>query len=80
MTTIGFFAGKRFSTRSSSAAQDGGGIGIRIAARVAVEPELVILSDDWIAAQRVDHRRPCRLRIHQAMDDEHDRLVRVVRL
>src|SRR4029077_19048394 len=41
--------------------QDGRGIGIGIATWIAVEPELVVLADDRIAAQLVNHRSPRRL-------------------
>ena len=60
--------------------QDRGGIRIRVSARVAVKPELVIAPDVLIATQAVEHRRPGRRRIHQPVDDEHDGFVRVVGL
>ena len=69
-----FLGGVKFSP------QDRSGIGIGIATRVAVKPELVIAPDVCIAAQAVEHRRPRRGRIHQPMDDKHDSLVRVVGL
>ena len=51
MTTIGFVRGKALFHRVELLAQDRGGIGIGIAARIAVKPELVMLPDDRIAAQ-----------------------------
>ena len=39
-----------------------------------------MLPDVRIAAQRNDHRRPGRRRIHKPMNDEHDGLIRVVGL
>src|SRR5205085_9433294 len=61
-------------------AEDGGGIGIRVSARIAVEPELIVLPDHRVAPKFVDHRRPRRLRIHEAVDDQDDGLVWIVRL
>ena len=75
-----FHLGKALFHAIEFLAQDRGEVRIRVAARITVEPELVVLPDHRIAAQRVDHRRPGRLRIHQPVNDEHDGLVRIVGL
>ena len=62
--------------RIELAPQDRGGVRIRIAARIAVEPELVVAADLLVGAQVIDHRRPGRGRILEAVNDEHDGLVR----
>ena len=72
--------GETLFDRIQLAPQDRGEIWIRVAARVAVEPKLVMVPDHPIAAQLVNHWRPRRLRIHQPVDDQHDRLLRIVRL
>src|SRR5947209_6018537 len=56
------------------------GIGKGITSRVTVEPELVMLSDDRITSQLVNHRGPRSLGILQAMDHKHHGLVRIERL
>ena len=61
-------------------AQDGGGVGVGVAARVAVKPELKMAADGFIGAEAVDERRPCRGGVHEAVNDEDDGFVGVVGL
>ena len=69
-----------FSDGIELAAQDRSGVGKGVAARVAVEPELVILADRLVAAEVVDERSPSRGSIHETVNDEDDGLVRIVGL
>ncbi len=60
--------------------KDRRGMWIGIAARVAVEPDLVVFANLWITAQLIDHRGPGRGRIHEPVHDKHDGLIRIVGL
>ena len=62
------------------AAQDRGGVGERVAARVAVKPELKLATDGFVGAEAVDERCPCRGGVHEAVDDEDDGFVGIVGL
>src|SRR5213075_1957446 len=59
----GFGLGKLLLHLIELLAQDCSRIRKWITTRVTVEPELVMLSDDRVAPQRVNHRSPGRLRI-----------------
>src|SRR5438128_3209204 len=59
--------------------EDGRAIRIRIAAGIAVEPNLVIAPEIHIAAQIIQHWHPRHRCVHEAMDEKHDRFVWIVR-
>ena len=61
-------------------AQDGGGVGEWVAARVAVEPELKMTADGLVGAEAVDERGPGGGGVHEAVDDEDDGFVGIVGL
>src|SRR5215469_15499203 len=60
--------------------QNRGGIGIGIATRVTVKPELVVLPYLRVTTEAVKHRCPGCRRVHEPMDYQHDDFVRVVGL
>ena len=79
MTTMGF----RFGIDGSRhPVRDAGGLlnGVRVAGRVAEEPELVFLPDDGIAAQGLDERGPGGMGVAETMDAEDGDFFRIVGL
>src|SRR5438309_6378548 len=59
--------------------QDSSRVWIRIPTGIAVEPELVIPPDIFVAAQIVQHWHPCGWCVHETMNNKQDGLVRIVR-
>jgi hypothetical protein len=60
--------------------QDCSGIGIGVAAWIALEPKLVVAPDLLITTQAVEHRCPGRGRVHEPMDHQYNNFVWIVGL
>src|SRR5216110_3789496 len=68
-----------FFNRVEFLPEDHCGIRIRVATGIAVEPNLVIAPEIHIAPKIIQHWHPRDRRVHEAMDEKHDRFVWIVR-